>query len=234
MDIKTFQLSTGAAQAEGVAVIIDVFRAFSFECYAFSGGAERIYPVADVTRAHAMKAQNPGFLLAGERGGVKLPGFDVGNSPFEIQGKDLRGKSIVHTTSAGTQGIDAAVHADVILLAAFVNARATADYIRELAPQKLSLVCMGFENREPADEDTLCAEYIRSILQGGGFDKYAAYQKLKTGSGARFMDARNAAFSPPEDFELCMVYDRFDFAIRVDTDEQGRKVSRPVRAREGR
>ena len=230
MNITIDHLTAGAARARGVTVIIDVFRAYSFESYAFSRGAEVIYPVADIDKAYEMKRRDPSFLLAGERHARMAEGFDFGNSPMQIEDLDLTGKRLIHTTSAGTQGIEAAVNADVILLGALVNARATAEYIKSLAPERVSLVCMGLENRRPTDEDTCCAEYIKSILEGTPFDKETAIEKLRNGDGKRFFIPEDQSFAPERDFWLCTRFDRFDFALRVYKDQEGRDLSRPVKA----
>lgn len=69
MDIKILQMIEGAKKATGLAVIIDVFRAFSFETYCFHLGAEKIIPVGEVETAYKLKEENPDVILAGERNG---------------------------------------------------------------------------------------------------------------------------------------------------------------------
>ncbi len=228
MDITIDNLTAGAARAEGVTVVIDVFRAYTFECWAYSRGAGRIYPLASLDGAMALKAAHPGWLLAGERHGRPREGFDFGNSPSQLEKADIAGRTIIHTTSAGTQGIEAAVHAERILPAALVNAAATAEYIRRLAPQRVSLVCMGFENTCPTEEDTLCAEYIRSLLLGEPMDVRAAIPSLRAGPGSRFFVPENQAFAPERDFELSTDIDRFPFALEICKDEQGRNYTKRV------
>ena len=105
MKIDILQLLDGARSARGLTVVIDVFRAFSVECYALSGGAKTIYAVGDIDQAYALKRLHPDCVLAGERGGAKCPDFDVGNSPSELMKMDIRGKTLIHTTSAGTRGL---------------------------------------------------------------------------------------------------------------------------------
>ena len=119
----------GAKQATGVAVIIDVFRAFSVEAYLMNSNVKKIIPVGDMQIAYDYKKNNPGVILVGERHGKILPGFDFGNSPSQLEGADLTGKTVIHTTSAGTQGIANAKNADVILTGSLVNAKAVAKYI---------------------------------------------------------------------------------------------------------
>ncbi len=79
---------------------------------------------------------------------------------------NLQGKTIVHTTSSGTQGIANAKNADEIITGSFVNAGAIVRYIQKVKPEKVSLVCMGYACEYPTDEDTLCAEYIKNELEG--------------------------------------------------------------------
>ena len=163
MNIQILHLIEGAKQAKGVTVVIDVFRAFSVEAYLMEGGAETIYPVGSIDFAYQYKKDHPEILLVGERHGVMCEGFDLGNSPTQAVETDVRGKTILHTTSAGTQGIANATNADVVLTGSLVNAKAIARYIKALNPTDVSLVCMGLEAVEPSEEDTMCAEYIKDF-----------------------------------------------------------------------
>ena len=105
MEIRILQQLQGAKQAEGLAVIIDVFRAFTTECFFMSNGAKQIFAVGEESIAYALKKEHPDYILAGERNEIMLAGFDYGNSPAKIEHIDFTNKTIVHTTSAGTQGI---------------------------------------------------------------------------------------------------------------------------------
>ncbi len=223
MEITIDHLTDGAARAEGVAVIIDVFRAYSFECWALARGAARVYPVARLEEALALKAAHPDWLLAGERHGRPGEGFDYGNSPAQLERADLTGRTLVHTTSAGTQGIEAAVHAERILAASLVNAAATARYLTRLGAARVSLVCMGFENTRPTEADTLCAQYIRALLLGEPCDPAAAIPRLREGPGRRFFLPEHQSFAPERDFALCTEIDAFPFALEVRRDETGRR-----------
>lgn len=216
MEIRVLQLIEGAKKAEGLAVIIDVFRAFSTACYAMAGGAARIVPVGDLETAFRLKREEPQALLVGERGGVMVPGFDYGNSPTQLKAADVRGKTIVHTTSAGTQGIANARMADEIITGSFVNAEAIASYIRRRKPEIVSLVCMGLGGEREADEDTLCADYIRHRLEGRtvDFSKIVARLQSANRSGS-FLDLVGEASAPKDDFDLCLALDAFDFVLRV-------------------
>ncbi|MDJ0831305.1 MAG: 2-phosphosulfolactate phosphatase [Desulfobacterales bacterium] len=228
MKIRTVDFVEGAKKAEGVAVVIDVFRAFSVACYAFAGGAERIFPVGEIDAAFKLKAKLPDAVLVGERGGKKLEGFDLGNSPTEIQGADLTGKTLIHTTHAGTQGLVNVRHATMILTGAFVNARATACYIQSLAPKIITLVRMGLEARSRSDEDDLCAEYFTFLLGCGSFDDASVKPTLRASKfSERFFDPKQP-WSPESDFDLCLMVDRFDFAIQAETSTTGNLCLRRV------
>lgn len=216
MDIKVFQAIEGAKKATGLTVIIDVFRAFSVEAYLFARGAEKIIPVGDYEIAYRLKEENPQMILAGERNGKILPGFDVGNSPSQLSVIDAKGKTVIHTTSAGTQGIVNAKNATEILGGCLLNAKATARYIKESKITDISLVCMGYAGKYPTAEDTLCAEYIKCLLEGKTIDLSLEIEKLKLTDGAKFFDKSQNDVFPTEDFFMCTEVDKFDFIMRLN------------------
>lgn len=228
MNIQILHMIEGARQARGITVIIDVFRAYSVEVYATAAGMEKIIPLADVEQAFRMKEADPTRILAGERGGAKVEGFDFGNSPSQMEGLDFTGKTMIHTTSAGTQGIANAVHADEILAGSLVNAKATADYIRRKNPENVSLVCMGLNAVKQTEEDNLCAEYLKALLEDRTMDLTGAIENLKVTSGAKFFDPKQRSVFPQRDFELCVMVDRFDFVLRLEN-EDGLRVMKRVK-----
>ena len=223
MEVNILQLIEGAKRAEGLTVIIDVFRAFSLEAYMFDAGAERIYPIGKTEIAYELKEKNPEWILAGERDGAILPGFDVGNAPSDLYKLDLKNKTVVHTTSAGTQGVDNAKGSEEILGCSLVNAKATAEYIRKSGAEKVSLVCMGLAGIEETREDTLCARYIKAILDGedGAINWEKEIEILKLTSGAKFFDETQQKVFPKEDFFLCTKVDKFNFAMRLTKNSDG-------------
>ena len=156
MEIRVERREEGAQKAEGHTVMIDVFRAFTLQAYAFHQGCEKIILVQSAEQAFDLKRSHPEYILTGERDGVKIPGFDLGNSPSAVARMDLKGKTLVHTTTNGVNGIRYARHADQIVTGAFVNAKATAEYLKRCHPDVVSLVAMGWRNRD-TEEDRLCA-----------------------------------------------------------------------------
>jgi 2-phosphosulfolactate phosphatase len=216
MKIEILQLLEGAGKATGLAVIIDVFRAFSTVCYAIDQGAGPVYPVGSIEDAFSLKMKFPDALLVGERNEQKPEGFDFGNSPSHILEAVVKGKTIVHTTSSGTQGIVNARNADQIITGSFVNAGAIVRYIRKSDPQNISLVCMGYACQYPTDEDTFCAEYIRNELLGLPSHWETMAEVIRHGTGARFFEPESQAWAPSSDYDLCLRRNTFDFVLKAE------------------
>lgn len=216
MEIRKLFYAGGAEKAEGLAVIIDVFRAFSTACYIFGSGAGKVILAESEDEAFRIKRQNPQSVLIGERGGKIIRGFDLGNSPFAVKKLDLSARTAVLTTSAGTRGVLAAKKADEVITGSFVNAGAVIEYILMKKPEELSLVCMGWNASEPADEDNMCADYIKSVLEDApkNFKETADYLRRESATES-FLDLREELSAPGEDFELCLELDRFDFVLRA-------------------
>lgn len=227
VEIKISGLLEGAQQATGLTVVIDVFRAFSLECYAFAAGAEKIIPVADIEQAWLLKEKYPGSLLVGERHEQRPEGFDFGNSPAQLLLHDLSGKTIIHTTSSGTQGLENAKHADEVITGSFVNAGAIVQYIKERNPVTVSLVPMGYACLYPVEEDDGCAAYIAGELNEKPCDFPAMVRQIRETSGARFFLPEKQHYAPEEDFHLCLNINRFNFVLRKET-ENGHMVIRKV------
>lgn len=220
--IHIMHLIEGARKASGLTVIIDVFRAFSLECFLFNAGVTEIRPVGTIEEAFAWRKKDPSCLLIGERGGKKVDGFDFGNSPSEVDPEHMRGRRAIHTTSAGTQGIVNAVNATEIITGSLNNARAVAEYIIARRPEEVSLVAMGKAGKEPALEDELCARYIESILRGQEMpDIEHRVAALRTHGGDHFFNPATQEIYPEPDFWKCIQLNRFPFIIRILKDGQG-------------
>lgn len=129
---------------ESIVVIIDVLRATSAICAAFENGAEKIIPVATVEEARSYKKK--GFLVGAERNGLPVDGFDFGNSPFHYMGEHIKGKTIVLTTTNGTQAIEAAKDAYKIVIGSFLNIDALCNFL--IAENRnILLLCSGWKNK---------------------------------------------------------------------------------------
>jgi len=168
MKVDILEFVSGAREAKGVAVIIDVFRAFSVACYVLDAGASKLIATSGVDHAFQLKTEYRNSVLIGERDEKKIEGFDFGNSPTEIIKTDLRDKIAIHTTTAGTNGLVNAVSADRVLTGSFLNAH----------------------DKEISD--------------------------LQNTSGSRFFIPGNIDFSPPTDFFLCTMLNKFDFVLKAN------------------
>lgn len=201
MKIQILQMIEGARKARGLTVVIDVFRAFSLECYLMAKHPSRLCPVGAEQTARDLKMRYPEAVLIGERHGVILPGFEYGNSPSQTEAAELEGKMLIHTTSAGTQGIVNASGATEILTGSLVNAAAIARYIKASDAEEVSLVAMGWEGKEEAPEDVLCARYIKSLLEGTFMDMEKELSMLReTPSGAKFFKPETQDVFPEGDY----------------------------------
>lgn len=222
MNIEILNLIEGAKKAKGLTVIIDVFRAFTVEAYLAKNNAKKIIPVSKVDFALEYRKNNPDSILCGERGGTIIDGFDYGNSPSQIENVDFTGKTVIHTTSAGTQGIANAVNADEIIGGSLVTAKAIAKYIKQKNPENVSLVGMGLAGIKPTDEDVLCAEYIKSLIEEKPLtDMEERIEKIKYTDGAKFFDKNQQNVFPKRDFQLSTECGIFDFILRLKKDTQG-------------
>jgi len=214
--VRITDFVAGARTARGIAVVIDVFRAFSLAAHAFARGAARMWPIGEIDAALELKRRHPDAIALGERFGKPLPGFDGGNSPADLERLDLRGKTLIHTTHAGTQGLTNAVAADEVITGALVNAAAVAAYIRQRSPERVTLVRMGQHAAERCVEDDAAAELIAAHLRGEETDLVAMRERLRQAPSAeKFFDPA-CDWAPERDFELCTQFDAFDFVLRLD------------------
>jgi 2-phosphosulfolactate phosphatase len=144
-----------------IVVVIDIFRATSSICYGFENGALEIIPVASVDECKSYEGK--GYLLAAERNGEVVEGFDFGNSPFSYTKEKVVGQKIVLTTTNGTHAIQQALSADKIIVGSFLNLDAVCNWISSQTADVL-LLCSGWKNKFNL-EDTLFAGAVVSKLK---------------------------------------------------------------------
>jgi 2-phosphosulfolactate phosphatase len=215
MEIRVESLLEGAKRARGTVVIVDVFRAFTTAAVAFSRGVSKIIMVAEPHEALALKARGLGDVCVGEVNGIRPKEFDFGNSPFEMASAHLEGKVAIQSTRAGTTGVIAATEASAVYAASFVVAKAIARALLRDQPPLVTIVAMGWNARMRTDEDELCALYLRNLLEGREPNPDALRQLvLASGQVAKFYDPAQPHFHP-QDCEISLDVNRFDFAIRV-------------------
>jgi 2-phosphosulfolactate phosphatase len=211
--------------AQGVVVVIDVLRAFSTAAYAFGRGAKEIILVSTVAEALSLKSTLFPSQAMGEVEGLRPEGFDFGNSPTYINEANLSGVTMIHRTSAGTQGVVRSQGAEVMLAASFVVADATVRYISHWPPQ-VTFVITG-KSYNGGDEDIACAEYLEELLKGNQPDvKPFLKRVLESRDAFPHLDPEQRAF-PRSDLEYCTQINKFDFAMPI-TREDGRFIMRAV------
>ena len=219
MEIIRKSCANGAKGADGLVVIIDVFRAFSCEPLFFHFGVKRVILEAIPDKAIALKLKNPEFILIGEKNEVPLEKADLGNSPSHIilKGKPyFMNKTVIHRTTAGVTGAVAAhKSADEVLLGSFVNAKATAKYIMSKNPEKVTLVAMGERAKTKSPEDEACGDYIEHLLTGKGYDPAKAFKEIVFRHTTQKFVQGEKPYLPKEDPVFCLQRDLFDFALRV-------------------
>jgi len=215
-------------QATGIVVVIDVLRAFTTAACAFGHGAKEVLLVGTVEEALELKKQFAGSRIMGEVGTLAIPEFDYGNSSAQIDDLvDLQGRTLIHRTSAGTQGVVKSTKADLLLAASFVCAGATARYILKQQSSHVIFIITGIFPDRDGDEDRTCADYIAELIKGNTPD-VEPYLKRAWNSdcGLWFHDPDHRDY-PRRDLEIATHVDRFDFAMPIKR-QDGKLIMRPA------
>ncbi|MEO8887058.1 MAG: 2-phosphosulfolactate phosphatase [Mucilaginibacter sp.] len=150
-----------------IVVIIDIFRATTSICYGIENGAQAIIPVSQVEECAAYRDVDSTYLLAAERDGEVVPGFDFGNSPFSYTADNVAGKTIVLTTTNGTHALHLSRNAKKIVIGSFLNLTALCNWLNN-QQENILLVCSGWKNNFNL-EDTLFAGAVTEQLKNGAF-----------------------------------------------------------------
>jgi len=143
--------------------VVDTLRASTTICAALANGARGIVPVASIEEAMKMAQtlERREVLLTGERGGVRIDGFDLGNSPLEMTEAAVKGKTIVMTTTNGTRAILAAAGAAAVYVVAAVNLHVAGARAHEALERSgdILVLCAGREGAF-AIEDAFAAGWL--------------------------------------------------------------------------
>jgi 2-phosphosulfolactate phosphatase len=229
MKVQTFFSASEvdpSSVADATAVVIDVIRATSTIVEALASGARAIYPTLSTEEAIrlANSLGREDTLLCGERKGLKIEGFDLGNSPREFTPDHVEGRRLVMTTTNGTRAFTAAQGARRVLVLSLLNLSAVARAVGN--PERLVVICAGKEDRFSLD-DALCAGvFLREVLGPEGLqgaavpnDQSRAVLTLaeahapdeaflrSTAAGAALM-----AVGLGDDLPVCALRDRHDLA----------------------
>ena len=157
-------LIPSGALVGGVAVVIDVLRATTTMVHALAAGCDAVIPCLEIDEARrvARDLQPTPGLLAGERQGMPIEGFDLGNSPSSCTGELCSGRTMVMTTTNGTRAIAACGEAARILIAAFVNRKATFDALKADG-RPIHLVCAGTDGQISLEDSLLAGALAQEL-----------------------------------------------------------------------
>jgi 2-phosphosulfolactate phosphatase len=199
---------------DSIVVVIDILRATSSMVYGIDNGAEAIIPVALVE--DCLTYMDKGFLLAAERNGEVVEGYDFGNSPFSYTADKVAGKTVVLTTTNGTKALHLARKAHQVVIGAFLNLQALCDWIKEQEKDVL-LLCAGWKDQFNI-EDTLFAGAVVHRLRNefalyddssvAAEDLYLlAKDDLRAYVGKSSHSHRMVALNIEEDVKFCLQVD---------------------------
>jgi 2-phosphosulfolactate phosphatase len=200
-----------------VTIVIDVFRAFATAAYVLEGKPSE-YKLANKSPVIALLASeliNPLLIGKSEKGSDLS--YNIPNSPTRVKEVVIDNRPILHRTEAGAKGILQSKGANLILAAAFGNAKATAHYVRKLNAS-VTLLPMGHEGTTPSLEDHLCAFYIHTLIQGKTLNLTPFLSRLREGPGSYFFSNDQWQY-PRDDFIRCLKTNRFNFAIKADIND---------------
>jgi 2-phosphosulfolactate phosphatase len=152
------------------AVAIDVLRATTTMAWALQNGAEAIQAFADLAQLDAAASAWPNdqSLRAGERGGQKLDGFDLGNSPLSVTPERVGGRRIFMSTTNGTRALDRVRSAPMLLTAALVNRSAVAKRLLQHRPEQIWMVGSGWEGAYSLEDSLAAGALADALLEGSG------------------------------------------------------------------
>jgi 2-phosphosulfolactate phosphatase len=147
-------------------VIIDVLRASTTIIHALAAGAECVIPCLKVEEAQSLaRLLGDSAVLGGERDGVKIPGFDLGNSPCEYTPALVRGKTVVFTTTNGTRALLCCRRAARVLIGAFVNFSAVCRVVAD--SERVVLLCAGTRDHITREDVLFAGTVVHQLTREG-------------------------------------------------------------------
>ncbi len=219
MKIIRESLLEGARRAQGTAIIIDVFRAFTVTPLFFHFGAKEVILVETPEEAFSFRSDKRDIILSGEVNEQLIPGFDIGNSPSEIINKPhgfFEAKTLVQRTTAGVCGVLSAIdHAETVILGSYVMAEAISKYIRTQVqqPDLVYIVAMGSRGITKSPEDEGCADYLEHLLSGRTYNHIEALNTIILHTTAQKFLNGDRSYLPKEDPVFCLQRDLCNFVL---------------------
>jgi 2-phosphosulfolactate phosphatase len=225
-------LVTPEELAGSTVVVVDILRATTTITYALAAGATKVIPLLEVDRALAMKSQlGASAVLGGERGGKKIPGFDLGNSPGEYTRNSVGGKTVVFTTTNGTRAMEMCRQSSRVLLGSFANFSAVCREVASL--ERIDILCAGTDSQITREDvlfagaviddlhrttklltndqaDIACDAWRAATLDFAGPKPLAEYLRASTG-GRNLIEIGHE-----RDIDIAALIDKFDLVAELD------------------
>lgn len=208
-----------------VVVVVDVFRATSCMTTAIAHGVRSIKPVS--TLAECKDMQNQGYIGAAERGGKKVDGFDLGNSPKSYMKDELQGANIAMTTTNGTLTINKSTSARQVLIGSFLNLKTLTNYLKK-QPYDILIHCAGWKGKVNLEDSLYAGALVAGLKDNSEIEcdaprvalalyeqgKDNLYEYLKGSSHFNRMTRLNLQ----DDIDFCLQVDKYSI-IPVLVDE---------------
>lgn len=197
-------------------IVIDVFRAFTTACYILERSpASYILTTHSKTVSELVTKKSNCILVGKPEKNINLI-YHIPNSPTRTKELDVQNKNILHRTEAGAKGILIALkeNPSIVLASSFVNADATARFIKANNIQRVTLMPMGHEGVTPTLEDTICAEYIDALIKNQKITIEKFIPLIKQESGKYFFQEDQWQY-PKTDFDYCLERKKFNFIIKA-------------------
>jgi len=179
-------LVTPEELAGGMVVVIDVLRASTVICHALAAGAQAVVPTLEVEEARRIAAALPAgqAVLGGEREGLPIARFDLGNSPAEYRSDTVGGRTVVFTTTNGTRAMNRCRSARRVLIGAFVNLSALCEAIRSAEPEALHLLCAGTKGKITREDVLFAGAVVDRLIEAGAVDETLASDQARISRAA--------------------------------------------------
>jgi 2-phosphosulfolactate phosphatase len=197
-----------ARNAKGVVVVIDVLRSFTVSAYALAGGARECLLVTTVEDALELAEQIPDAAICAEENALPIPGIAISNSPTQVAAANMRGRTLIQRSTAGTPVISAVRSDEGIFAGSLVVASATAQACLSSRPDTVTLVASA-----DFPEDHACARFLEAAMRGTHIDLGPMLEPLRESERYKKVMAGRWPGFPPTDIDLALAVDQFDFAM---------------------
>ena len=187
-------------------LLVDIYRSTTTMPMMLNAGATEIIPTDSISKARDIKKDHPEYVIAGERYGFKIPWFEMSNSPYEVSKSDLKGKTVVFTSTNGTKVLKKISNGCKVFICSYVNFTPTLEWIKD--EKEIDVVLSGRPDGK-ADEDYFFGEFVKKLLEER-VDDYEKFVGLtKKGQGTKRLKLIGAG----RDIPFCLDKDKVPFAV---------------------